>query len=82
MCGGPPFLLPGVSASREEFQQCLDNAISQEDIISCAEKRDAQAKVFEDGECETERAQSGRQGGLPAGKKAKLRMTSSSREMV
>ena len=51
-----------VSASTEALKRCLDNAISQEDKISCADKQDAQAKVCEQGECKTERAQGAKRG--------------------
>ncbi|MDP3089413.1 MAG: hypothetical protein Q8N04_01950 [Nitrospira sp.] len=47
-----------LAAVRAEFKKCLENAISQEDKKSCADKKEAQAKTCEDGECKIERAQS------------------------
>ena len=41
--------------AQEELTRCLDNAISQEDKISCEDKQQAQAKVCENGECKLER---------------------------
>lgn len=45
-------------AAREELKKCLENAISQEDKKSCADKKEARAKICEGGECKIERAQS------------------------
>ncbi len=47
-----------LAAAREELKKCLENAISQEDKKSCADKKEAQAKLCEDGECKIERAHS------------------------
>ena len=47
-----------LAAAREELKKCLENAISQEDKKSCADKKEARAKLCEDGECKIERAQS------------------------
>jgi hypothetical protein len=47
-----------LAAARAELKKCLENAISQDDKKSCAEKKEAQAKTCEDGECKVERAQS------------------------
>ena len=45
-----------LKAAQEQLNQCLGNAISQEDKKSCAERQEAKAKVCEKGECEIERA--------------------------
>jgi hypothetical protein len=45
-------------AAKAELKKCLEEAISQEDKISCEEKKEARAKSCEDGECQIERAQS------------------------
>ena len=42
-------------AAQEELTRCLDNAISQEDKISCEDKQQDQAKICENGECKLER---------------------------
>ena len=42
-------------ATQEELTRCLDNAISQEDKISCEDKQQDQAKICENGECKLER---------------------------
>ncbi|MDO9118209.1 MAG: hypothetical protein Q7U39_09645 [Nitrospira sp.] len=47
-----------LAAARAELTKCLENAISQDDKKSCADKKEAQAKTCEDGECKIERAQS------------------------
>ena len=47
-----------LAAVRAELKKCLENAISQEDKKSCADKKEAQAKTCEDGECKIERAHS------------------------
>lgn len=47
-----------LAAARAELKKCLDSAISQEDKKSCADKKEARAKICEDGECKIERAQS------------------------
>ena len=47
-----------LKAAQEELKKCLENAISQEDKKSCAEKQEARAKVCDNGACETERGQS------------------------
>ncbi len=44
-----------LKATQEELKHCLDNAISEEDKNSCAEKQHAQMKVCENGECKIER---------------------------
>jgi len=44
-----------LKAAQEELKQCLDNAISEEDKISCDQSHQAQTKVCENGECEIER---------------------------
>jgi hypothetical protein len=44
-----------LKAAQEELKQCLDNAISEEDKISCDQSQQAQTKVCEDGECKIER---------------------------
>ena len=51
-----------LKASQDELKHCLDNAISQEDKISCGDNQDAQAKVCENDECKTERAQNSKRG--------------------
>jgi len=58
-----------VKASQNELRRCLNNAISQEDKISCADKQDAQASLCEEHECKAERAQRSRQGEAPVDKK-------------
>jgi hypothetical protein len=45
-----------LKTSQDQLKQYLDNAISQEDKKSCAERQEAKAKVCEKGECEIERA--------------------------
>jgi hypothetical protein len=47
-----------LKAAQEQLKHCLDNAISQEDKNSCAERQQAKAKACENGECEIERAKS------------------------
>jgi hypothetical protein len=47
-----------LDAAKAELKKCLEEAISQEDKISCEEKKEARAKSCEDGECQIERAQS------------------------
>ena len=47
-----------LKTSQGELKKCLENAISQEDKKSCAEKQEARAKVCDNGACETERGQS------------------------
>ena len=47
-----------LKAAQEQLKQCLDNAISEEDKKSCAEKQQARAKACENGECEIERDKS------------------------
>jgi hypothetical protein len=47
-----------LKAAKDELKQCLANAISVEDKISCEEKQEAQAKECGDGECRIEREQS------------------------
>ena len=44
-----------LKTSQGELKKCLENAISQEDKKSCAEKQEARAKVCENGECAIER---------------------------
>ncbi len=45
-----------LAKAKEELKKCLDGAISQEDKVSCDEKKDTRAKACEDGECKIERA--------------------------
>ena len=45
-----------LKSAQDQLKQCLDNAISQEDKKSCAERQEAKVKVCEKGECEIERA--------------------------
>ena len=45
-----------LKTAQEELKKCLDEAISQEDMTSCAEKQEARTKACEDGECKIERA--------------------------
>jgi hypothetical protein len=45
-----------LKTAQEELKKCLDEAISQEDKTSCAEKQEARTKVCQDGECKIERA--------------------------
>ena len=45
-----------LKAAQDELKQCLDEAISQEDKVSCAEKQETQTKACTDGECKIERA--------------------------
>ena len=47
-----------LKAAQEQLKHCLDNAISQEDKNSCAERQQAKAKVCENGECVIERTTS------------------------
>jgi hypothetical protein len=47
-----------LKAAQEQLKHCLDNAISQEDKNSCAERQQAKAKACENGECEIERTKS------------------------
>lgn len=47
-----------LKAAQEQLKHCLDNAISQEDKKSCAERQQAKAKVCESSECVIERAKS------------------------
>ena len=47
-----------LKAAQEELKKCLENAISQEDKKSCAEKQQARVKACENGECEVERDKS------------------------
>ena len=42
-------------AAQEELIRCLDNAISEEDKISCEDKQQDQSKLCENGECKLER---------------------------
>ena len=44
-----------LKVAQEQLKHCLDNAISQEDKNSCAERQQAKAKACENGECEIER---------------------------
>jgi hypothetical protein len=46
-----------LDAARQELKKCLRGAISQEDKISCDEKKDVGAKTCEEGQCQIERAQ-------------------------
>ena len=45
-----------LKAAQDQLKQSLENAISEEDKNSCAERRRAKAKVCENGECVIERA--------------------------
>ena len=45
-----------LATAKEEIKKCLDEAISQEDKMSCQEKQTTQAKTCETGECAIERA--------------------------
>ena len=47
-----------LKAAQDQLKQCLENAISEEDKNSCAERQQARAKVCENGECEIERDKS------------------------
>jgi hypothetical protein len=47
-----------LKAAQEQLKQCLGNAISHEDKNSCAERKQAKAKVCENGECVIERTTS------------------------
>jgi hypothetical protein len=47
-----------LKAAQDHLKQCLGNAISQEDKMSCAERQQAKAKVCENAECVIERATS------------------------
>jgi hypothetical protein len=44
-----------LNTPQEELKKLLDEAISQEDKTSCAEKQEARTKACEDGECKIER---------------------------
>ena len=44
-----------LKAAQERLKQCIDNAISQEDKNSCAERQHAKSKACENGACEIER---------------------------
>ena len=44
-----------LNAAREALAKCLENAISQEDKKSCAEKQEARSKSCNNGECKIER---------------------------
>jgi hypothetical protein len=58
-----------LKAAQEELNQCLDNAISQEDKKSCAERQEAQAKICENGECKIERDKRDTRNEVPPQKK-------------
>jgi len=45
-----------LKTAQAELKKCLDEAISQEDKTSCAEKQETRTKACEDGECKIERA--------------------------
>jgi hypothetical protein len=47
-----------LKAAQKHLKQCLGNAISQEDKMSCAERQQAKAKICENAECVIERAKS------------------------
>lgn len=47
-----------LKAAQDELKKCVENAISQEDKKSCAEKQEARSKVCENGACEVERHKS------------------------
>ena len=47
-----------LKAAQEQLKQCLDNAISQEDKNSCAERQQAKAKVCVNAACVIERTTS------------------------
>ena len=42
-------------AALEALTKCLENAISQEDKLSCTEKQEARSKSCSNGECKIER---------------------------
>ena len=58
-----------LDAAKEELKKCLEEAISQEDKISCEEKKEARTKTCENGECQIERAQSESKPESPSGKR-------------
>jgi hypothetical protein len=45
-----------LKTAQDELKKCLDEAISQEDKNSCAEKKDGGTKACQEGECQIERA--------------------------
>jgi len=45
-----------LESAKKELKQCLEEAITHEDKISCAEKHEARARACEDGECQIESA--------------------------
>ena len=47
-----------LKAAQEHLKQCLSNAISQEDKMSCAERQQEKSKVCDNGECVIERTKS------------------------
>jgi hypothetical protein len=47
-----------IKTAQEQLKQCLSNAISQEDKMSCAEKQQTKAKTCESGACVIERTNS------------------------
>ena len=58
-----------LDAAKAELKKCLEEAISQEDKISCEEKKEVRAKTCEDGECQIERAQTESKPESPSEKK-------------
>lgn len=44
-----------LKATQDELKKCLNNAISQEDKISCEAKQKEGAEVCQNGECKIER---------------------------
>ena len=44
-----------LNAAQKELAKCLEEAISQEDKKTCAEKKEARSKSCSDGECKIER---------------------------
>ena len=58
-----------LKAAQEQLKHSLDNAISQEDKNSCAERQQAQAKVCDTGECVIERTKSQHNNDVPPQKK-------------
>ena len=52
------FCVECLKAAQDQLKHCLENAISEEDKKSCAERQQARAKVCENGECKIERDKS------------------------
>ena len=45
-----------LDAAKQELKKCIEEAISQEDKISCEEKKEVRTKTCEEGQCQIERA--------------------------